>query len=107
MAKWNGGGVYAESNSKVNISRNTKFGNSAERQGGGIFAVNVSISGDAIFAGNSATDGGGVCVEFNSMVNIQRNAVVYSWIIIFISGNTTFIGNTARIRGGGVLTIDT
>ena len=67
----------------------------------------VNISGNTIFAGNSATDGGGVCVEFNSMVNIQRNAVVYSWIIIFISGNTTFIGNTARIRGGGVLTIDT
>ena len=48
---------------------------------------------------NSATDGGGVYAEFKYTA---RNAAFYSWTNVIISGNTTFIDNSARGRGGGM-----
>ena len=58
--------------------------------GGGVFARRsiLSITGSSSFSGNSAYDGGGVSARDSSIVNI--------------SGNTTFIGNSAGFHGGGM-----
>ena len=121
----NGGGVCIMSNSNVTISENTTFiGNSANgffrgAHDGGIYIgsnSNVNISGHAIFIANTARGedarshiesacrvchsggevslnrcGGGVYVDSNSNANI--------------SGNTSFIGNSAKKYGGGVCLI--
>ena len=58
----------------------------------------VNISGNTIFAGNSATDGG-VYAEIKCTA---RNAAVYSWTNVIISEYTTFIYNSARGYGGGM-----
>ena len=58
--------------------------------GGGVFAnrSNLNITGSSSFIGNSANQGGGVNAQYSSKV--------------YISGNTTFSGNSASHDGGGV-----
>ena len=123
LTMWSGGGVYAEPNSKLNISGNTKFiGNSAVRRGGGILAdnSNINIGGNTILVRNTAKDGGGIYAGSNITVNVGRNtafndnspsdcgAGINTWANnnVIISGNTTFIRNSARFRGGGVFAND-
>ena len=117
----NGGGVYVQKNSNVNMSENTIFiGNLARTYGGGVYAgynSTVKIVGNTTFSGNSAmTSGGGVYEDSNSILNIDENAIfrgnsandgggiyAHSNTSASISGNSTLIGNTASY-GGGVYT---
>ena len=104
--------------SSVDISGNTIFtGNLVGDGGGGGCAVTnstVDIRGNTTFIGNSATinGSGGIFVEYNSSLYISgittflsHSAIdlvesVSAWFVD-ISGNTTFVGNSA-IFGGGV-----
>ena len=78
-----GGGMYATSNSSMDIHGNTTFiGNSATKDGGGVGAGSnstVNISGNTHFIGNSAIFGGGVSATSCSSMNTNMDG-----------GNTTF-----------------
>ena len=87
--------------------------------GGGVFIQrsNLTITGSSSFFLNSANDGGGVYVQSSSNVYISGNTTfsgnsashsdgggvtaIHS-SNVNISGNTTFSGNSARYEGGGV-----
>ena len=87
-----GGGVYSLFNSNVNIGGNTTFiANSARKDGGGFYLwSNKNIIVNTSFTPNPASgDGRGVTAELSTNIDI--------------SGNTTFIGNSASDGcGGGV-----
>ena len=86
--------------------------------GGGVFAErsNLTITGSSSFIGNSADGGGGIYVQTSSNVNISGNTTflnnsasdygggVYAWpsCNVNIDTNTKFIGNSAGNNGGGV-----
>ena len=88
--------------------------------GGGVFARRsiLSITGSSSFFGNSATlYGGGVCARDSSNVYISGNTTFSgnsAWYghgggvsardssNVYIRGNTTFSDNSARYYGGGV-----
>ena len=85
-----GGGVFVQ-RSNLSITGNTIFSGNLAYDGGGVharYSSNLYISGNTTFSANSAGgDGGGVTA-------IHRSNV-------YISGNTTFSGNSA-FSGGGV-----
>ena len=96
-----GGGIFVQRSnlnitgniqrrSNVYIRGNTTFsGNSAMRDGGGVYAwdsSDVAISGNATFGGNSARNGGGGAVSV-----LCSN--------VYISGNAMFSRNFARVGG--------
>ena len=86
--------------------------------GGGVFAQwsNLSITGTSSFSGNLAWDGGGVYAWYSSNVYISGNTTLsgnsarrYGGGVsarassnVYISGNTTLSGNSARKDGGGL-----
>ena len=86
--------------------------------GGGVFAErsNLTFTGSSSFIGNSADGGGGIYAQTSSNVNISGNATflnnsasdygggIYAWpsCNVNIDANTKFIGNSAGIDGGGV-----
>ena len=86
--------------------------------GGGIFAVrsNITFTGSSSFIGNSADGGGGIYAATSTNVNISGNMTflnnsasdygggLYAWpsCNVIINANTKFIGNSAGIDGGGV-----
>ena len=83
-----GGGVFAEK-SNLSLTGNSTFIANSASLGGGIYSMsdsNVYIVGNASFIGNRAA---------------KRGGGVYSWSNIAISGNTTFIANSAQ-DGGAV-----
>ena len=85
-----GGGVFADRSNLSFTGNSIFFGTSADN-GGGIYTesnCNVDISGNTTFINNTAKDGGAISTGDNSNVRI--------------SGNTSFIHNSARINGGGV-----
>ena len=115
---YKGGAVYAESNSKVVITGNTNLSGNSATIGGGVYAefkTNVVIRGNTTLSSNSATSGGVVFILRHGVLNISENTIfigniatgnggaVNAWLYsnVIISGNTTFLGNSAR-RGGGV-----
>ena len=86
--------------------------------GGGVFVQgsNLIITGSNSFFSNSARNGGGVSAQSNSNVYISGNTTfsgnsasisgggisAQSNSNVYISGNTTFSGNSASLAGGGV-----
>ena len=90
-----GGGVFVQ-RSNLSITGNTIFSGNLAYDGGGVharYSSNLYISGNTTFSANSAGgDGGGVTA-------IHRSNV-------YISGNTTFSGNSGRWNGGGVYAWD-
>ena len=86
--------------------------------GGGVFIQrsNLTITGSSSFFLNSANDGGGVYAQSSSNVYISGNTTFSGNSAsyggggvstrhssnVYISGNTTFSGNSARYDGGGV-----
>ena len=78
--------VYAGFISNVNIPGNIYFINNSAYHGGGVYAYsNINISGKTNFINNSARSGGGVYANSAS-----------------ISGEISFVENTAIMEGGGV-----
>ena len=84
---YSGGGIYARNSSSVSLSNSTVSGNSAYSFGGGIFAgssSSVSLSNSTV-SGNSTYFGGGIFAESSSSVSLS---------------NSTVSGNSANRVGG-------
>src|SRR5262249_57957086 len=76
-------------------------GNSASRNGGGIFnsqTGTVTVS-DSTFTGNSATNGGGI---FNTRSFVIPGLVVPTTLTV---SDSTFTDNSATAHGGGIDTL--
>ena len=82
--------ILSGSNSFINNCRLCSNGSCNLCYGGGAFAKrsNLTIMDSSNFIGTSAYSGGGIHAETKSNV--------------YISGNTTFINNSAETEGGGV-----
>ena len=80
----NGGGVYI-GNSTAKFAGSTVF---EKNQQGGLWVQNsiIHFTDSTVFKGNSAITGGGVSALGST---------------VYFSGNTSFIGNTASLLGGG------
>ena len=82
-----GGGMAAE-DSQLKVLKNTYFENNTASYGGGLYVHSTEFNGNAIFAKNSVTEGGG--------------GIYASGSTFFLLDNTTIIENSA-MDGGGLL----
>ena len=117
-ANFSGGGIYlyqSELNCEINCNL-TVSGNTATQKGGGIHAVSSTISIEATydqftlrnyisymsFIMNHAYKGGGVCLEMNSKLYIQKEENFWNQIgKKFLK----FIANSAN-QGGAIFVVD-
>ena len=85
-----GGGVAAV-DSQLEVLENTTFENNRASYGGGLYVHNTEFNGNAIFAKNSVTEGGGG---------------IYASRSTFILTENTMILNNSAMDGGGLLLSD-
>jgi CSLREA domain-containing protein len=89
-----GGAIYSRDGS-LTISQSTVSGNSATLYGGGILNLGGSLSViDSTLSGNSAKEGGALVSDTNLT---NRTTTI---------AGSTISGNTATVRGGGLLNLE-
>lgn len=93
-----GGALASIKDNNVQMSTNTFSGNSATRQGGGVYfetyTVNSSINGNTFDSNSSSKSGGGLYA-----ISLSNNKLVIN--------NNTFDNNSAVERGGGIFLSNT
>ena len=110
-----GGGVYATDNSHL-VFQNLRVENNTASYGGGLtlFSSTINFEGDTTFIINSGEiSGGGLYANNKSHlvfqnVRVENNTATYGGGITLFSStikfraDSTFLGNSAEISGGGV-----
>lgn len=109
----NGGAIVSQAagNATLNISGATFAGNSANGSGGAIYANCIVNFSDTVFEGNTAADGGAVCINgggifavsdctFSKNTAMSRGGALYlDGLTTFGDGDTVFEGNMANLGG--------
>ena len=120
---WNGGAIYAETNSLLSFHGTSNFcHNSANGDGGAIYTDGNAVlvfNGINNFINNSAVHGGAICTHGNAVLTftginnfINNSAVYYGGAIntydnagnvLMFTGTNNFIGNSAECFSGGAI----
>jgi len=111
-----GGGIYCDNNTGLNITGNTITGNQANYSGGGIYCEDDSaliITGNTITGNQSNYSGGGIYCEDGSDLNITDNTItdnladysgggLYAYNSNIHIDNCTFTENVTNDYGGAI-----
>lgn len=81
----NGGGIFSNANSFLNLTNSTISKNTADRYGGGIFNLGSAIITDSTISGNTAWVSGGGIGNYEAALMVT---------------NSTISGNDAQVGGG-------